>query len=199
MLILATINHTNILTGMLQLFTALMARLLRRRNTSIHRFRRRSGRSSTCHPLLSPRESNGQAPSMAFSNTSLNPEPIAPVSHHAILSHTHTHITYTLICFTVFHTEQLPTPVRIRQTEANEDAPLSEFQQELVQLAAVLKGENILTSFPGNIGKNMTVRQGTDYMESAVKSFFEAGLAAKKMGVNSEQIVKMRPSLSTRS
>lgn len=107
--------------------------------------------------------------------------------------------TYTLICFAVFHTEQLPTPVRIRQTEANEDAPLSEFQQELVQLAAVLKGENILTSFPGNIGKNMTVRQGNDYMESAVKSFFEAGRAAKKMGVSSEQIVKMRPSLSTRS
>ncbi|KAH6810743.1 non-specific phospholipase C2 [Perilla frutescens var. frutescens] len=95
--------------------------------------------------------------------------------------------------------EQLPTPVKIRQLDANEDAPLSEFQQELMQLAAVLKGEDILTSFPRNIAKNMTVRQGKDYMENAVKSFFEAGFAAKKMGVDSNQIVKMRPSLSTRS
>lgn len=94
--------------------------------------------------------------------------------------------------------EKIPTPVRIRQTEANEDAPLSEFQQELVQLASVLKGEHVLTSFPGNIGKNMTVREGTDYMETAVKSFLEAGFAAKKMGVDSEQIVKMRPSLYSR-
>ncbi|XP_041998917.1 non-specific phospholipase C2 [Salvia splendens] len=94
---------------------------------------------------------------------------------------------------------ELPDPVKIRETEANEDALLSEFQQELVLLAAVLKGENILTSFPRNIAQNMTVRQGADYMDEAVKSFLGAGLAAKKMGVDPEQIVKMRPSLSTRS
>ncbi|KAL3621962.1 Phosphatidylglycerol/phosphatidylinositol transfer protein [Castilleja foliolosa] len=94
--------------------------------------------------------------------------------------------------------EQLPTPVKIRKLEANEDAKVSEFQQELIQLAAVLKGEDILTSYPSKIGQNMTVRQGKEYMESAVKGFFEAGFAAKKMGVDEEQIVKMRPSLTTR-
>ncbi|KAL3625800.1 hypothetical protein CASFOL_030329 [Castilleja foliolosa] len=94
--------------------------------------------------------------------------------------------------------EQLPTPVKIRKGEANEDAKVSEFQQELIQLAAVLKGEDILTSYPSKIGQNMTVRQGKEYMESAVKGFFEAGFAAKKMGVDEEQIVKMRPSLTTR-
>ncbi|CAA0833501.1 Non-specific phospholipase C2 [Striga hermonthica] len=94
--------------------------------------------------------------------------------------------------------EQLPSPVEIRQGEANEDAQVSEFQQELIQLAAVLKGEDILTSYPTKIGKNMSVRQGKEYMESAVKSFFEAGFAAKRMGVDDQQIVKMRPSLSTR-
>ncbi|KAK4492343.1 hypothetical protein RD792_003147 [Penstemon davidsonii] len=94
--------------------------------------------------------------------------------------------------------EQLPDPVPIRQTEANEDAKLSEFQQELVQLAAVLKGDDILTSYPVKIGKEMTVKEGTEYMENAVKMFFEAGRAAKKMGVDGEHIVKMRPSLSTR-
>lgn len=94
---------------------------------------------------------------------------------------------------------QLPTPARIRKTEANEEAPLTEFQQELMQLAAVLKGDHILTSFPQQIGKSMNVRQGKEYMEEAVKRFFEAGHYAKKMGIDEEQIVKMRPSLTTRS
>ncbi|PON75779.1 Acid phosphatase [Parasponia andersonii] len=94
---------------------------------------------------------------------------------------------------------KLPTPVRIRKGEAKEDAKLSEFQQELVQLAAILKGDNILTSFHENIGKEMTVKEGKEYMEEAVKRFFEAGLYAKRMGVDEEQIVQMRPSLTTRS
>ncbi|OAY57973.1 non-specific phospholipase C2 [Manihot esculenta] len=94
---------------------------------------------------------------------------------------------------------QLPTPVKIRKGDANEDAKVSEFQQELLQLAAVLKGDNMLTSFPEKIGKEMTVKQGKEYMEDAVRRFFEAGLYAKKMGVDDEQIVQMRPSLTSRS
>ncbi|XP_027177698.1 non-specific phospholipase C2 [Coffea eugenioides] len=94
--------------------------------------------------------------------------------------------------------EQLPTPVRIRQGEAKEDAKLTEFQQELVQLAAVLKGEDILATYPQQIGKEMTVKEGKQYMKDAVKSFFEAGFSAKRMGVHEDQIVKMRPSLTTR-
>ncbi|OMO96087.1 Phosphoesterase [Corchorus capsularis] len=95
--------------------------------------------------------------------------------------------------------EQLPTPTRIRQGEANEDAKLSEFQQELLQLAAVLKGDHILTSYPQKIGKEMSVKEGKEYMEDAVKRFFEAGRSAKRMGVDGEQIVQMKPSLTTRS
>ncbi|XP_017982742.1 PREDICTED: non-specific phospholipase C2 [Theobroma cacao] len=95
--------------------------------------------------------------------------------------------------------EQLPTPARIRQGEANEEAKLSEFQQELLQLAAVLKGDHILTSYPDEIGKEMSVEQGKEYMEDAVKRFFDAGRSAKKMGVDGEQIVQMKPSLTTRS
>ncbi|GMN43671.1 hypothetical protein TIFTF001_012873 [Ficus carica] len=95
--------------------------------------------------------------------------------------------------------EKLPTPVKIRKGEAKEEAKLSEFQQELMQLAAVLKGHNTLTSYPEKIGKDMTVKEGKEYMEDAVKRFFEAGLYAKRMGVDEEQIVQMRPSLTTRS
>lgn len=89
--------------------------------------------------------------------------------------------------------------MKIRQGEANENANLSEFQQELMQLAAVLKGDHVLTSFPDKIGKDMTVKEGKEYMEDAVKRFFDAGLQALKMGVDVEQIVQMKPSLTTRS
>ncbi|KAH7838241.1 hypothetical protein Vadar_023899 [Vaccinium darrowii] len=84
---------------------------------------------------------------------------------------------------------QLPTPVRTRETEANEDAKLTEFQQELVQLTTMLKGEGILTNFSDEIRK-WTVKQGYEYMKDVVKSFFKAGNVAKKMGVNEQQIVK---------
>ncbi|XP_050204105.1 non-specific phospholipase C2 [Mercurialis annua] len=94
---------------------------------------------------------------------------------------------------------QLPTPVKIRKGDAKEDAKPSEFQQELLQLAAVLKGDHILTSYPETIGTKMTVKQGKEYMEDAVNRFFEAGRYAKKMGVDEEQIVQMKPSLTTRS
>lgn len=89
--------------------------------------------------------------------------------------------------------------MKIRKTGPNENAMLSEFQQELIQLAAVLKGDNILTSYPEKIGKKLTVKQGKEYMEDAVKRFIEAGFYAKKMGVDEDHIVQMRPSLTTRS
>ncbi|KAF9592217.1 hypothetical protein IFM89_012793 [Coptis chinensis] len=104
-----------------------------------------------------------------------------------------------LIAQVSLFSSQLPIPVRIRQSEANENANLSEFQQELMQLAAVLKGHDVLTSYPEKIGKQMSVKDGQLYMEDALKGFFEAGLSAKRMGVDGEQIVKMRPSLTTRS
>lgn len=45
----------------------------------------------------------------------------------------------------------------------------------------------------------MSVKEGKEYMEDAVKRFFEAGHFAKKMGVDGEHIVQMKPSLTTRS
>ncbi|KAG0452484.1 hypothetical protein HPP92_025148 [Vanilla planifolia] len=85
---------------------------------------------------------------------------------------------------------QLPTPVKIRKTEANEEAMLSEFQQELVQLASVLNGDHRTSDFQ-NVMKKMNVGHGSAYVESAVKRFLEAGMAAERLGVDGEQIVKM--------
>ncbi|XP_022153255.1 non-specific phospholipase C2 [Momordica charantia] len=95
--------------------------------------------------------------------------------------------------------ELLPTPVKIRNSPANENAKLTEFQQELMQLAAVMNGDSTLTSYPEAIGKEMSVKEGREYMKEAVRRFFEAGRLAKRMGVSEDQIVQMRPSLSSRS
>ncbi|KAF7025528.1 hypothetical protein CFC21_037700 [Triticum aestivum] len=98
------------------------------------------------------------------------------------------------------YVEQLPMPKRIRQMEANEEAKLSSFQQEIVQLAAVLNGHHRLSSLQERIKERMNVREGTSYMRSAMRRFFEASMSAKKMGVtDSEHIIKMRPSLTTRT
>jgi len=82
--------------------------------------------------------------------------------------------------------------------EANEKALLTEFQQELVQLAAVLKGDNMLTTFPKEISKGMTVIEGKRYMEDAMKRFLEAGRMALSMGANKEELVHMKTSLTGR-
>ncbi|GLJ46295.1 hypothetical protein SUGI_0975800 [Cryptomeria japonica] len=92
----------------------------------------------------------------------------------------------------------LPDAPKIRPGGANEDAKLSEFQQELLQLAAVLNGDFTLRSYPEELGKNMTVREGNKYIQDSVKRFFEASRLAKKLGAPDDEIVKMRPSLTTR-
>lgn len=74
---------------------------------------------------------------------------------------------------------------------------MSEFQRELMQLAASINGDHILAGF-AEIGKGMSVREGNKYMEDAVRRFLEAGRYASKMGVDGEQIIQMKPSLTTR-
>ncbi|KAK8697660.1 hypothetical protein V6N13_113799 [Hibiscus sabdariffa] len=52
-------------------------------------------------------------------------------------------------------------------------------------------------SYPEKIGKEMKVKEGKEYIEDAVKRFFEAGRFAKKMGVDADHILQMKPSLTT--
>lgn len=95
---------------------------------------------------------------------------------------------------------KLSIPIRIRQTEAMEDAKLTEFQRELVELGSMLIGDNEMKNFKERVIQNMTVRQGIDYLDKVVNQFFEANYFAKKMGIiDGNQIVTMRPSLTTRS
>ncbi|XP_044483136.1 non-specific phospholipase C1-like [Mangifera indica] len=86
----------------------------------------------------------------------------------------------------------------LRPWGPKEDAKLSEFQVELIQLASQLNGDYILKTYP-YIGESMTVGEGNRYAEDAVKRFLEAGRAALKAGANESAIVTMRPSLTSRS
>ncbi|KAK8586492.1 hypothetical protein V6N13_010083 [Hibiscus sabdariffa] len=95
--------------------------------------------------------------------------------------------------------ETLPDAVPLRTTEAKEDAGLSEFQSEIVQLAAVLNGDHFLSSFPNEMSKNMTVKEAHEYTRGAVSRFIRASKEAVKLGADESTIVDMRSSLTTKS
>ncbi|KAL0318885.1 UNVERIFIED_CONTAM: Non-specific phospholipase C6 [Sesamum angustifolium] len=94
--------------------------------------------------------------------------------------------------------EVLPEVVPLRKTEANENRGLSEFQNEVVQLAAVLKGDHFLSSFLGEMGKRMNVKEAHEYVRGAISRFIRASKEASKLGADPSAIVDMRSSLTTR-
>ncbi|KAL8167100.1 hypothetical protein V2J09_008599 [Rumex salicifolius] len=95
--------------------------------------------------------------------------------------------------------EILPDTAPLRKTEAEENRALSEFQTEIVQLAAVLNGDHFLNSFPNEITKKMNVKEAHEYVTGAVSRFIRASKEAIKMGADESAIVDMRSSLTTRS
>ncbi|KAI3832867.1 hypothetical protein MKX03_026628 [Papaver bracteatum] len=95
--------------------------------------------------------------------------------------------------------EVLPDATPLRTTEANEDGAISEFQSELVQLAAVLNGDHMLSSFRDDTRKKMSVKEANEYVKGAVSRFFRASKEAVKLGAPESAIVDMRSSLTTRS
>eukprot|EP00252_Welwitschia_mirabilis_P019674 TRINITY_DN461_c0_g1_i1.p1 TRINITY_DN461_c0_g1~~TRINITY_DN461_c0_g1_i1.p1 ORF type:complete len:588 (+),score=56.37 TRINITY_DN461_c0_g1_i1:122-1885(+) len=94
---------------------------------------------------------------------------------------------------------KLSEPVQTRSEAANEERKLSEFQKELVQLAAVIKGDHLLRSFPDDLVKEMNVREGNAYVEEAMARFLSASADAMRLGASESTIVDMRPSLTSRN
>ncbi|XP_040989772.1 non-specific phospholipase C6-like [Juglans microcarpa x Juglans regia] len=95
--------------------------------------------------------------------------------------------------------ETLPDVTPLRTTEAKEDNKLSEFQSEVVQLAAVLNGDHFLSSFPDEMSSKMNVKEAHEYVEGAVARFIRASKEAIMLGADESTIVDMRSSLTTRS
>ncbi|XP_058093166.1 non-specific phospholipase C6 [Magnolia sinica] len=93
----------------------------------------------------------------------------------------------------------LPDAVPLRNAEAKEDGGLSEFQSEIVHLAAVLNGDHYLSSFPDEISQRMSVKRAHSYVKGAVSRFIRASKEAMRLGANDSAIVDMRSSLTTRT
>nr|CAD1824338.1 unnamed protein product [Ananas comosus var. bracteatus] len=93
--------------------------------------------------------------------------------------------------------EVLPEVTSLRPGIAHEDGWLSEFQSELVELAAVLNGDYFLNSFGHETGKKMTVKQADAYVKCTVKRFIQASKQAIRLGANASAIINMRSALTT--
>ncbi|XP_031248568.1 non-specific phospholipase C3-like [Pistacia vera] len=96
----------------------------------------------------------------------------------------------------------LPEPQKMRETDAQEDAELSEFQQELVQLAAVFKGDLTKDIYPDKIMEKMTVAGGLKYVDDAFKNFSDECKKARESGADESEIVllpKSKPPTKTTS
>lgn len=77
----------------------------------------------------------------------------------------------------------------MRQTEAKEDAKLSEFQQELVQMAAVFQGDHTKDVYRDKLLEEMNVARGATYVENAYKRFCDDCKKAKQSGEDEAHIV----------
>ncbi|KAJ9563331.1 hypothetical protein OSB04_008491 [Centaurea solstitialis] len=83
----------------------------------------------------------------------------------------------------------LPEPEKMRHDEANENANLTEFQEELVQLGAVLKGDHKETTYPDELVENMKVNEAVEYVGAAFKKFCDDCEIAKREGKDDSYIV----------
>uniref|UniRef100_A0A7N0VE06 Non-specific phospholipase C2 n=1 Tax=Kalanchoe fedtschenkoi TaxID=63787 RepID=A0A7N0VE06_KALFE len=91
--------------------------------------------------------------------------------------------------------EKLPTPPPIRMTEAKEEAKITEFQQEMIQLASGITGDHLLPNFNNKI-KDMTVREAKAYSDGAMRTYMAAATKANTMGLDGEQVLELRPSFT---
>jgi phospholipase C len=85
--------------------------------------------------------------------------------------------------------------VKLRRTAVAEHAPLSEFQEELVQLAAVLNGDHTKESYPHKLVEGMTA-EAARYCVDAFKAFRDECEKCKKRGEDGSHIPTVKPSSS---
>ncbi|RVW67508.1 Non-specific phospholipase C3 [Vitis vinifera] len=87
----------------------------------------------------------------------------------------------------------LPEPVKLRETEAKDEAELSEFQQELVQMAAALKGDHRKDIYPHKLVQDMNVSDATKYVNNAFNQFLDECQKAKTSGTHDSSDIVLCP------
>ncbi|KAM0048534.1 putative phosphoesterase, alkaline-phosphatase-like, core domain superfamily [Helianthus debilis subsp. tardiflorus] len=83
----------------------------------------------------------------------------------------------------------LPEPEKMRHSDANEEANITDFQEELVQLGAVLKGDHKESDYPDKLVENMKVNEAAEYCQVAFKKFCDDCEKAKSEGKDESYIV----------
>ncbi|XP_071736054.1 non-specific phospholipase C3-like [Rutidosis leptorrhynchoides] len=94
----------------------------------------------------------------------------------------------------------LSEPKKMRPDEANEEADITDFQAELVQLCAVLKGDHQESNYPDKLVENMKVNEAVEYVGVAFKKFCDDCEKAKEEGKPDSYIVcdeKLAPDQKT--
>lgn len=93
--------------------------------------------------------------------------------------------------------ETLPEPVKLREAGANEQAELSDFQVELVQLAATLNGDHTKDIYPHKLVEDLSVSGAVDYCKEAFEFFMTESQKAKQAGLDGSQIIECANSCSS--
>ncbi|XP_030962379.1 non-specific phospholipase C4-like [Quercus lobata] len=93
----------------------------------------------------------------------------------------------------------LGEPVKLRDDGPPDEAKLSEFQEELVQLAAVLNGDHRKETYPDKLVENMTVAEAAKYVTDAFKTFLDECDKARASGVSEDEIVVCATNSSSKS
>ena len=91
----------------------------------------------------------------------------------------------------------LVEPVKLREGAAKEDAKLSEFQEELVEMAAVLNGDLKKDIYPQQLVDGLNVSDGAKYVEKAFKRFCDECDKATKNGVDDSEIICLEKPATT--
>jgi phospholipase C len=82
----------------------------------------------------------------------------------------------------------LPEARKLRETGAKEQVEISDFQKEMVQLAAVLNGDYTKDTYPDKLVERMTVAEAAQYVIDAYKVFQEECEKCIKAGMEGSHI-----------
>jgi phospholipase C len=93
--------------------------------------------------------------------------------------------------------EKLPEPIKLREAAAKEQAKLSEFQEELVLMAATLNGDHRKSIYPDKLIENMCVTDAVKYVEDAFNTFLNECEKARQNGADGSEIVDCADTCST--
>lgn len=121
--------------------------------------------------------------------------PIAPVTtgHLVVMVHSihkMVHLKFVLWILSVTLPE-LPRPRDIDIGAQEDDEDLTDFQIELIQAAAVIKGDHIKDIYPLKLAENMKVFHAAKYVEEAFTRFHSESKKAKEEGRDEHEIVDL--------